>query len=213
MQVGTAGVAMAALTVPDAPPPADAFPLGELTVPETPSPERNPRESHSTVVLHDRTQYNDKENVSNDRAGKRNDTRAKDGGGKNRTKDATVQHKEAHPEHAEVLFHAARLFYGVRDLLIGAAPATLKATLLEPLEQRVGRELATTLLAKTDAEFCDMVAGAHRGRWQAGGSLVHTAAGVAEQLEAARDELQRRLEQLHVCKDDFQKTVGMLCAP
>lgn len=154
VEVGTARVAMAALadnTPTDAEnfPPAPPHPLCEMTVPETPSPER-PLQEHRTsgAPLEPPNHHNLA-------------TRASRHGLPTKTGRAPLA-KALHPEHAHVrlLHEAARLFYGVRDSLAGAAPATLKATLLEPVEARVGRELAAALLARTDAEFIDIVAGA-----------------------------------------------------
>ncbi|KAF6257921.1 P-loop containing nucleoside triphosphate hydrolase protein [Scenedesmus sp. NREL 46B-D3] len=97
---------------------------------------------------------------------------------------------EGRGTYGDVITYAERLFGRIRQAVAcQAAPTTLKAAFLDPVEAgSMTTEVALELFAKADADFLTMF----------------TAAGAVKALQGKRDSLQRRCEGLLKCKAEFQ---------
>eukprot|EP00878_Enallax_costatus_P025746 GHUV01027572.1.p1 GENE.GHUV01027572.1~~GHUV01027572.1.p1 ORF type:complete len:414 (+),score=163.76 GHUV01027572.1:164-1405(+) len=97
---------------------------------------------------------------------------------------------EGRGTYGDVITYAERLFGRIRQAVAcQAAPTTLKAAFLDPVEVNMSTEIALDLFAKTDAEYMHMF----------------TAAGAMKALQNKRDSLHRRCEGLLKCKNEFQE--------
>ncbi|KAK9832230.1 hypothetical protein WJX74_003725 [Apatococcus lobatus] len=88
-----------------------------------------------------------------------------------------------------------RLFARIRQAVaVQAAPATLRSAFLEPISQRLAGDLSLELFARRDEDVMGMFA----------------ASGAVAVLEASRETLARRVENLVKCKNEFQELARCL---
>ncbi|WIA29612.1 hypothetical protein OEZ86_012099 [Tetradesmus obliquus] len=103
---------------------------------------------------------------------------------------------EGRGTYGDVITYAERLFGRIRQAVAcQAAPTTLKAAFLDPVEAgSMATEVALELFAKADADFL----------------TLFSAAGAIKALQGKRDSLQRRCEGLLKCKAEFQEIARAL---
>lgn len=102
---------------------------------------------------------------------------------------------EGRGSYEDVIRYAERLFARIRQAVAcQAAPSTLKSAFLDPVHDSLEMEVSLELFARTDVDFMSMFA----------------AAGALASLQAKRDSLQRRVEGLVKCKNEFQELARCL---
>lgn len=164
---------------------ARPIPSTQMTVPETPSPEIGTGVKAAEVPLGRRVHLLSvaARNVDVHSPGKGRVAKA--------ARTSNLQHGSAGGNgggFSDVCAHAERLFAAIKQSVAAqAAPVTLKAAFLEPLEDRLASELCVALLGKKDDDFMG----------------YFTTLGALEALLEARDALQKRVEGLTRMKDEF----------
>ncbi|MEW5303991.1 MAG: hypothetical protein WDW38_003211 [Sanguina aurantia] len=182
---GVEGVTAGIYGLLEATAPRPAHRGSRLTVPETPSP-------HSLMA-----------NLQNDLT-----KRAAFGGvGKphidnspSKPRTAKSHRMEVAPlagpgSYDDVIRYAERLFRKIRQAVAQqAAPTVLKSSFLDPVNERLHLDVQLELFARPDAEFMSLF----------------NAAGAVAALQTKRDALQRRVDGLMRCKNEFSELAKLL---